>query len=161
MKNTLLSIQEQLRSSNIHGRYTKPENLHLTLAFIGEYSAPDRVLETLSQVRSKPFELRLDRLGSFGQLLWAGAPQSDELRNLAAQIRHLFADADIPYDRKRFSPHITLIREADKTALPDIVLPDAGMTVGEISLMRSDRGKRGMVYTEIGSVPLHQIPKQS
>lgn len=152
MKNALLDIQERLKENNVHGNYTKPENLHITLAFIGEYADPDYVLDTLGQVRFKPFDIRLDRLGSFGRLWWAGISAAERLPNCASQIRHYLAEADIPFDRKRFSPHITLIREPDKSALPDTELPEAVMTVKEISLMRSDQGKRGMIYTELGSV---------
>lgn len=152
IKNALLSMQEQLKSANIRGNYTKPENLHLTLAFIGEYSDPGYVTETLEQVRFKPFELKLDGIGSFGRLWWAGLSASVELHNTAAQIRHFLADADIPFDKKKFSPHITLIREPNKPAMPAIEVPDASMTVGEIALMRSERGRSGMIYTEIGKI---------
>ena len=152
MKNALLTIEEQLRQNSVRGRYTKPENLHLTLAFIGEYGDPDYVLDTLAMVRFRPFELRLDRLGDFGRLWWAGISAPEQLPNCASQIRHYLADAGIPFDRKKFSPHITLIREPDKPAIPAVTIPDAAMTVGEISLMRSDQGKRGMIYTEIGSI---------
>lgn len=145
-------MQEQLKSANIRGNYTKPENLHLTLAFIGEYSDPGYVTETLEQVRFKLFELKLNGIGSFGRLWWAGLYASVELHNIAAQIRHFLADADIPFDRKKFSPHITLIREPNKPALPAIEIPDASMTVGEIALMRSERGRSGMIYTEIGKI---------
>ncbi len=152
MKNALLSIQEQLKQNNVHGNYTKPENLHLTLAFIGEYSDSDGVLDTLSMLHFKPFEMRLDRPGSFGRLWWVGISAPELLPNCASQIRHYLADANIPFDRKKFSPHITLVREPDKSAIPEITIPDAAMTVGEISLMRSDKGKRGMIYTEIGVI---------
>ena len=152
MKKALLSIQEQLKQNNVHGNYTKPENLHLTLAFIGEYGDPDYVLDTLSLVRFRPFEIRPDKPGNFGRLWWAGISAPEQLPNCASQIRHYLADADIPFDRKKFSPHITLMREPDKSAIPEIIIPEAVMTVGEISLMRSDKGKRGMIYTEIGAV---------
>lgn len=152
IKNALLSMQEQLKRADIRGNYTKPENLHLTLAFIGEYGDPDYVLETLEQVRFKPFELSLDGVGSFGRLWWAGLSASVELHNTAAQIRHFLADADIPFDKKKFSPHITLIREPSKPTMPAIEVPDASMTVTEISLMRSERGRNGMIYTEVGTV---------
>lgn len=152
MKNSLLYIQEQLRQNNVHGNYTKPENLHLTLAFIGEYGDPDYILDTLGRVSFKPFEIRLNRLGSFGRLWWAGISAPEQLPGCASQIRHYLADAGIPFDRKRFSPHITVIREPDKTALPGIVIPDTAMTVDRISLMRSDKGKHGMIYTEVGSI---------
>ncbi len=152
IKTALLSMQEQLKRANICGNYTKPENLHLTLAFIGEYGDPDYVMETLEPVRFRPFELALDGVGSFGRLWWAGLSASVELHNTAAQIRHFLADANIPFDRKKFSPHITLIREPSKPAMPAIEVPAASMTAEEISLMRSERGRNGMIYTGLGTI---------
>ncbi|MBQ3841987.1 MAG: RNA 2',3'-cyclic phosphodiesterase [Ruminiclostridium sp.] len=153
INSALLSIQEQMKRGNIGGKYSKPENLHLTLAFVGEYGTPDYVLETLEQVRFRPFELALGGVGSFGsRTWWAGITAPDELHSTAAQIRHYLAEADIPFDRRKFSPHITLIREPSKPAMPEIVIPDARMTVEEFSLFRSDRGKIGMNYTELGTI---------
>ena len=48
----LVGVQSELKSFDVRGRYSPPENLHLTLAFIGEYGDPDRVLETM---RGVPF----------------------------------------------------------------------------------------------------------
>ena len=91
----------------------------------------------------------------FGKgLWWAGVERSDELAALAKRIRRGLADAGIPFDRKKFSAHITLIRGADVRP-EDIPADDvarargAGMTVERVALMRSDRGKRGMVYREV------------
>ena len=68
-------------------------------------------------------------------------------------MRRALAEGDIPFDRKRFSPHITLIRKASLDRdLPGVPVPDAGMEIDSIALMRSDRGKRGMIHTEIGRV---------
>ena len=50
-------------------------------------------------------------------------------------------------------PHITLLRNVDNTkGVPETNVPAVSMTVDSISLFRSDRGKNGMIYTEIGSV---------
>ena len=153
INSALISIQEQLKRGTIQGKYSKPENLHLTLAFIGEYGDPDYVLETLGQVRFKPFELSISGVGSFGmRTWWAGINAPDELRNTAAQVRHFLAEAEIPFDRKKFSPHITLLREPNKAAMPDIIIPEARMSVEEFSLFRSDKGKCGMNYTELGTI---------
>ena len=69
-----------------------------------------------------------------------------------AGLRHALAEGGIPFDRKRFSPHITLLRRADTGGRPrpGLAIPPVGMTVRRAALMRSDRGKDGMIYTEIG-----------
>ena len=49
-KEYLSSVQDQFRESNVRGSYTPEENLHLTLAFIGEYTDPDKVMDALESV---------------------------------------------------------------------------------------------------------------
>ena len=63
------------------------------------------------------------------------------------------------FDKKKFSPHITIIRRANGTLsreaadeIAESAITEQGgvsMTVDHISLMRSDRGKYGMIYTEL------------
>ena len=151
-KDALEEAQDALFHSGVTGNYTPVENVHITLAFIGDYPDPDEVMEALETVVFRPFTLRLGGFGNFGDLWWAGVGQSDELKACARKVRHALALAGIPYDRKRFSPHITLVRRAHIKRMPGIELPDIPMNVDSISLMRSDRGKRGMIYTEIGRI---------
>ena len=156
MENALLDMQDAMKWKGVRGNYTRPENLHLTLAFIGEYPDPCHVKEVIESVAFEPFTIRLDGAGSFRGLWWAGvsaepAGGGDPLRKLVKRIRHALADEGIPFDRKKFSPHITLVRRPDPA---DIAPPkprgrDLSMRVDHISLMRSDRGKNGMIYTEL------------
>ena len=152
-KSSLQRFQEELMKRGVRGNFTPPDNLHLTLAFIGEYPDPEYVLETMSSVLFTPFSLTLDGFGSFGDLWWVGLSRSEALDLLVRRLRHALADAGIPFDRKRLSPHITLIRKASfngKKSMPSVQVPAAEMAVERISLMRSDRGKHGMIYTELG-----------
>ena len=136
------------------GNYTRLENLHLTLAFIGDYSDPAWVLEVMQSVPFRPFDIRLEGFGCFGDLYWCGIGGQTELTAYVQRLRRALAEADIPFDRKRFSPHITLLRKATfrGNKMPGVTIPDAGMEVTRVSLMRSDRGKQGMIYTELGAV---------
>ncbi len=77
--------------------------------------------------------------------------ESAPLHAVVRRIRHALADHNIPFDRKRFSPHITLIRKATGT-MPDIQIEKVSMPVERIYLMRSDRGKHDMIYTEVGEI---------
>ena len=154
MKSALTGLQTQMQRQGVRGNFTRPVNLHLTLAFIGEYPDPYDVKDIIDTIDFEPFRISLDGIGSFGSLWWAGLAGSDELKSLAKRLRRALADAGIPYDRKKFSPHITLIRKPlTKTGrIPEEILenlPRASMTVDHISLMRSDRTKSGMVYTEL------------
>ena len=144
-------LQQVLQRQGVRGNYTPRENLHLTLAFIGEYSDPEPVLEVLSAVPFEPVELALEGVGAFGDLWWIGLEACQGLQGYVRRLRHALAEAGIPFDRKRFSPHITMLRRAD-VALSKVRIPPverAAMIVDHPSLMRSDRGKAGMIYTEI------------
>ena len=151
MRDALTQVQAYLRRRRVEGNYTKPENLHLTLAFIGEYNDPDEVLETLRRVPFAPFSIRLEGFGCFGDLYWCGLAGEAALDAYVRRLRHALADAGLPFDRKRFSPHITLIRRARFDRLPAAEVPEAAMTVERVSLMRSDRGGSGMIYTQLGT----------
>lgn len=151
IKGTLLDLQNALYDRGVRGRYTTEENLHLTLAFIGEYPDAEPVLDAMSEVSFKPFELTLDGMGRFGDLWWAGMKEAVPLTAVVRRIRRSLAEHEIPFDKKRFSPHITLIRKASGE-LPGAHPEPVSMTVEAISLMRSDRGRNGMIYTELGTL---------
>ena len=153
MRASLLRAQTQLKRGGVRGRFTPEENLHLTLAFIGEWSDPNAVLAAMETVPFSPFSLRLGGIGSFPGLLWAGVEENAALETYVRRLRRCLAEAGIPYDRKSFQAHITLVRRAAFQTPPALTLPEAGMTVRGVSLMRSDRGKTGMLYTELGRVP--------
>ena len=143
MRAALRDMQRQMKKQGVTGNYTPPENLHLTLAFIGEYPDPDAVpLPPLD-----PFPIALEGFGSFGDLWWAGIGKSPALEGYVRTLRHELNRAGIPFDGKRFSPHITLLRRG--VGRPAVTVPQAGMVVERASLMRSERGRNGMIYTEL------------
>lgn len=150
MRRALTAMQDAMRRNRMRGNFTPAENLHLTLAFIGDYPNPDDILDIMETVPFEPFPLKLQGYGNFGNLWWAGLEESAHLKSYVRRLRRALADAGIPFDRKKFVPHITLARKATVPALPEIPVPEAGMTVRKVSLMRSDRGRHGMIYTETG-----------
>ena len=154
LKDALLDIQDALWDCGMHGNFTKEENMHMTLAFIGEYPDPRRVKDIVEGIAFDPFEIKLSGIGSFGRLWWVGTEASEPLVKLAKNLRHRLADAKIPFDKKKFSPHITVVRNArmEGGRIEDFEMPpgsEASMMVDHISLMRSDFGKGGVRYTEL------------
>ena len=151
MKAALTKVQRAMYDRGVRGNYTPEENLHLTLAFIGEYPNAEPVMDALSDVTFTPFELALDGVGCFGDLWWAGLRENAALTAVVRRVRRALAAGGIPFDRKRFSPHITLIRKASRDAAGIPITPET-MTVRTISLMSSKRGRNGMIYTEIDTI---------
>ena len=154
MKDALMDIQDTMRTYGVRGKETPPDNMHLTLAFIGDYDDPELVKEVINGIDIRPFQIKLSGVGAFRDLWWAGIENSAPLFAISRKLRRALAESDIPFDRKKFSPHITIIRRAEGTLsdVPEEELAAAfgsSMTVDHISLMRSDRGKYGMAYTEL------------
>ncbi len=150
----LVSLQDRLRSAGVSGNYTKKENLHMTLAFVGEYGNPDDVLCAIESVELKPITIRLDGLQLFRDMYFAHVEKNQRLEGYVRKLRRTLAENGIPFDRKKFSPHITLIRKVSFiNGLPEIAgLPVAETEASRVSLMLSERGKNGMVYTELGGI---------
>ena len=151
----LTDFQADLKSQGVTGNYTRRENLHITLAFIGEYGNSEEVLDAMEQVEFRPIEISLRGVGSFGELFWVGIAENPQLTGYVKRLRRALSEHGIPFDKKRFSPHITLIRKyscrgGEKIEVTDP--PKGSMVATRVSLIRSERGKNGMIYTEIGSV---------
>lgn len=153
-KQLIKDTQIIFRKLDVSGNYTSEENMHITLAFIGEYDDPDKVMDALNKVSFEPFEIMLGKTGRFGDLWWMGVYKSGELDLLAEKVRKALDDRGIPYDQKKFIAHITFLRRAvyKGTEPGRIPAEPVKMPVESISLFRSDRGRYGMIYTEIGKV---------
>ena len=151
MKKDITGTMHTLKQLGVKGSYVPAANLHLTLAFIGETKEPDKVKEALAGIAVKPFRLTLSEMGCFGDLLWIGAKGNQGLAGAAKSVRDALDAAGIEYDRKKFTPHITIVRNA-AGSWHKAKAPKDEMTVKSISLMKSEQKDGRRVYTEIFSV---------
>ena len=99
------------------GRTMRQENLHLTLAFLGDTEAAlvPALISLAGGVRFLPFQLPLDRVGYWkhNRIIWCGAgDEPEELAALVEDLRARLAGAGIRYDPKPFVSHMTLVRNA-------------------------------------------------
>jgi 2'-5' RNA ligase len=127
----------------------------MTLAFIGEYDDPEQVVEIMQKVPLRSFTVKLSGYRPFKDMFFANLEENENLRDYVKRLRQALLDEEISFDRKKFLPHVTLIRRADctkgKAFLPEFQDSES-MRVNGISLMKSEQGRHGMVYTEIGYV---------
>ena len=144
-------IQEQMREQSVTGRYTKPENLHVTLAFIGEYAHPEGVLDVIGSLPFDPLRLAVRGLGAFQDVWWLGIEPSDALSAYVERLRRALTDAGIPFDRRSFVPHMTLIRGAryPGDGLPALGIPEMELCADHAALLCFDEAATAEIYTEI------------
>ncbi len=98
-------------------RWVEPEQMHLTLRFIGEVDGlvQREVAAALECVRAQPFTLSLAGVGHFPprgvpRVLWAGVERSDALAALHERVERALVRAGVEPERRRFAPHVTLAR---------------------------------------------------
>ena len=154
MCTALAGLQTGFRQAGIRGNYSPEENFHLTLAFLGEVPDPDPVIEAMDSICFTPFELELQGIGAFRDAWWGAVQESVPLQAVVRHIRRALDQAGIPFDKKAFRPHITLVRKPVTAGKEPAVLPPAeaqpaSMTVDRFVLFRSDPGRNHMIYTPL------------
>lgn len=143
-------VQIQRRVSNqVGGRAVSPENLHMTLKFLGpvpQCRYAD-VVGTCRRVAFEGFDLSLDRVGFFPRprIVWVGAAAMPEaLARLVASLEAGFAELGFEREWRRFHAHCTLFRKAPRRAQIDI---DAvTWRVDGFVLVESDLAPEGARY---------------
>jgi len=146
-------LTQALRPHADHGRVMRAENLHLTLAFIGEL--PDaRGTEVAAACAALPpmaCDWALTEIGFFARprVLWAGGVLSDELAAIAASARALLDRMNVGYDRKPFVPHVTLLRDVKRFDGPREIAPPIAWPIREVALFRSGRDETGARYVRV------------
>jgi 2'-5' RNA ligase len=152
--------------------WVAPDNLHVTLKFLGH--VPQSLLEHVSAALARVapehagFDLEVRGLGAFPgvsrpRVIWAAlGGDAPALAGLAAAVDAALGAIGVPPESRPFAPHVTLgrARHPGRDAALTQALA-AGATrafgqfrVGELVLMRSDLSPRGPRYTPIGTWPL-------
>ena len=97
-------------------RWAEPDDLHLTLRFVGDIEKPQarEFADNLETIDVDAFELRLAGLGVFGgnepRSIWSGVETSAPLEALARANDRAARAAGLPPDGRQFKPHVTLAR---------------------------------------------------
>lgn len=150
---------EELRKSALKGNFSRVSNLHITLAFIGE---TDRAADCESALRAIDFSrisISFDRVSRFkrrgGDLCWLGVREDRELKALAGAAHRELVGRGFKLEDREFKAHLTLGREVVfKSGFEpgSLVLPnDLACDVDRISLMKSERVKGLLTYTELST----------
>ncbi len=152
-------------------RRIAPENMHITLIFLGEQ--PEERLEELhhacAAIRAEPFALTLQGVGVFGgakpRNVWARVAPSPGLDHLQRKVETAARGAGIAVEARRFTPHVTLGRmrphEVDLVRFEHAIAAcndfrAEPFDVTEFALMRSHLGTKGADYTPLATYSLMQ-----
>jgi len=167
VRDNLATLVKDLRNSEPKARWVRPENLHVTLKFLGE--TPSEKLEdirkALSAVHSEqPVELDFRGLGFFPderrpRVVWAGVDASPNVQSLAASIDQALEKIGFPREDRPFTPHLTLARfsspritEKLRAAMQQNMARESGLLkTNEFHLIESKLKPSGAEYTRLAS----------
>lgn len=168
VKQWLTQMQRTLRESRIRASWPRPASLHLTLRFLGEI--PEHQIDTIAACLKRavnqhsPFRLSGAGMGCFpsvknARVLWAGVNgQTDVLQTLVDDLNQsLYKNLNLPKEKKRFSPHLTLARLKQKVPPKTIIRfmqefeKDASnpFSVQKIELIKSTLTSSGAIHTTL------------
>jgi 2'-5' RNA ligase len=157
-----------LQSGLQGARWIKPENIHLTLRFIGEVrnDIASDIDMALSEIDAPGFTLELDGIGNFARgkhphTLWAGVAKSEPLMRLQAKIESTLVRSGLEPEERKFAAHVTIarLRDVRKGRVEDWATAHgafrtAPFPVDRFVLFSSFLKSEGAVHIEEASYPL-------
>lgn len=170
-------VDFQKKWPDLPARWTKPKNIHITLAFLGYLTDQElfEVSKIVKEVASKyqPFEVKLNKV-CYGPLekkparmIWAVGEKSEKFGSLRKDLERRLAESQnvryIP-EKREFSPHITLarIRQWEFRRIEPEERPEINedinfnFEVNSIEIMQSQLKRGGAEYSIFESFELEK-----
>ncbi|MFQ5707374.1 MAG: RNA 2',3'-cyclic phosphodiesterase [bacterium] len=170
VRQNIAAVQNAFKKEQDHLRWTKPDNIHLTLKFLGDVEE-DKIEAIADAVDTGAqslvaFNCLVEELGAFpnfnrARVLWVGItdPQN-QLTNLAQKIDHELGKMGFPREKRKFSPHLTIARVKSRLSenfvarLQQEAFHGGEVRVAEIVVVKSDLKPRGAEYTVLKRIRL-------
>ncbi len=157
-----------LRGGLKGARWVVPENLHLSLRFIGEVAGgEDRDIDhALKTVSGAAFDLKLSDLGAFDRrgrvhAIWAGVEKPDALARPQGSVESTLVRSGLDPEHRKFKPHVTLARMKGGSAAETGQFLEAHhgfqaspFAVDHFTLFESHLGHGGAHYVALQDYPL-------
>ena len=174
-KYALAGLQDQLREAEADVKWVAPQNIHLTLKFLGEINAGQvsKISAIIEDVASDnpDFTLRINSLGAFPRIdylrvIWVGLDKGDaQIKKIARELEEKIEKIGIPKEDRPFSSHITIARTRSNKNRQKLILDlkklsegfkldDSEFKAGKITLFKSDLSPKGPTYEVLKSANL-------
>ncbi|TGG87800.1 RNA 2',3'-cyclic phosphodiesterase [Geotoga petraea] len=166
LKMLLTDTIEKLKRMGFKGNWTKPENIHLTLFFLGNlnmHKIVDIAYKMGERISGFPsFVYEVEKLGYFAQgdnlkTLWFGVHGGKTLEGIYSEVKKSIIFNSIDVSKETFVPHITVGRikrypDHWKALLESIDFERIEIPVDSIGLYSSTLTKRGPIYKKMYTI---------
>jgi len=173
VRDRLVALQEVLSRTGAPVKWVEPENLHVTLLFLGEVT--DRDVADVCRVAAdacagqSPFTMSVEKVSCFGsprrpRTVWAGVGEgTQEVVALHDALEGALSDLGCYRREERpFTPHLTLGRaktDGSNDKLAPALVKAAGWKGGEtqvreVRVMSSELTSDGPLYTVLSRARL-------
>jgi 2'-5' RNA ligase len=171
IKKKIGELQAPLKKTSAFVSWVKPENIHITLKFLGEvpegkinevFSATEVSLEN-----AKKFKMNLKGTGAFPdfrrpRVIWIGtAKGGEELSNMATKIEEEMEKIGYPKENRKFSPHFTMGRVKSPKNIENLMelvkstdFETEDIEINEVTVMKSQLHPAGAIYTPLRKIAL-------
>jgi 2'-5' RNA ligase len=174
IRTILSNIQDELKQTQADIKWVKPENIHLTLKFLGEIEEDKAlkiqlVLKEIAQ-KNSPLSLYLSGIGAFPKLqyprvIWIGINNDQPVSGIAKDLEKELLKIGFPAETRPFSSHVTLGRVRsglNRKALiekieflnKNLPSPQPEFKVLSLTLFKSTLTPQGPIYEAIVSCSL-------
>lgn len=174
-KAALSSLEEKLKISQADVKWVEPENIHLTLKFLGERDEKKikQIVSALTKTAQSfsSYSSSISTLGAFPNLrsarvIWAGIDKGDnETKTIAANLEEEISRIGIPKERRAFSSHITIGRVRSFKNIQNLYMQLEDLSkklstqrlefnISELTLFKSTLSRQGAIYEAIARIPL-------
>ena len=156
----LTNISERFIEKTIKGNFTRKENFHLTLVFLGEVDSIkiDEIEQCIKNIDILPFTIELGEVGRFsrknGDIYWLGIKKSNELNKMYEKLVKNLKNIGFVLKDKPYIPHLTIgrkiqVKKEFKLNNFSNDMTNIMIKVDTISLILSHRVNERLTYTPI------------
>lgn len=138
-------------------RKTKPDNIHVTLVFLGGVSSEQErlLIDGAGKIAAEPMKIVFDQMSLWrrpGILSLTCSDQPQALRNLVSELTKVAIACGVEVDKRAFKAHITLARKAG--IKPEIELRPLDWRTDNFALVESVSTETGSHYRVLRTWPL-------
>lgn len=169
----IVKVLDDLKNMDADLKLVEPENVHLTLKFLGD--TDEKIVDEIAGVMEKsvndvpPFRIKFSGVGVFPSMdymrvVWIGVENAEKLGIISERLENDLSNLGFKREKRKFSPHVTIGRvksTRNKGVLQNFLNENTEKDFGEldvksIRLKKSVLTSKGLEYSTVKEAPFQK-----